>query len=211
MRDSKVPQSQPGETSRGGQTGTQAHAWRYVDMCVAQQIGSMCGSNAMRAAGCARIYKDKAVNATARNRPGLRHVRNALQPGDIFIVWAVDRAFRSVFEAIAFLDDLTKHGIVFRSLEENIDPRTLEGRRWYIDKANNAEYERGVIGRRTREAMAALKRRGRKFGHRPKLTKKQIAWARKALRGKDRKTKVEIAKRLRVCTRTLSRAPASRR
>lgn len=167
-----------------------------------QQVRQQCDQ--LRAAGCARIFKDKAVNATAKNRPALRAVRAALKPHeDTFVVVAVDRAFRSVFEAIAFLDDLTAHGIAFRSLEENIDPRTLEGRRWYISKANEAEYERGLISRRTREAMAALKRRGRKFGHKPKLGRKQIAWARKALRTR---TKTEIAARLKVCTRTLTRA-----
>lgn len=56
--------------------------------------------------------------------------------------------------------------------------------------------------------MAALKRCGRSFGNRPKFTKKQSAWARKALRGRNKKTQVEVARRLRVHTRTLSRALA---
>lgn len=171
-----------------------------------QQVRQQCDQ--LRIAGCIRIFRDKAVNARAKNRPALRNIRKALKPHeDTFVVVAVDRAFRSTFEAIAFLDELTAHGIAFRSLEENIDPRTLEGRRWYISKANEAEYERGLISRRTREAMAAAKRRGKKFGRKRKLTKKKLAWARKELRRKrNRKTRKQIARRLRVCTRTLSRA-----
>jgi DNA invertase Pin-like site-specific DNA recombinase len=161
----------------------------------------------LREAGCDRIFKDKAVNATARNRPGLRDIRKALRPNkDTFVVVAVDRAFRSTFEAIAFLDDLTAHGIAFRSLEQNIDPRTLEGRRWYISKANDAEYERGVISRRTREAMAAAKRRGKKFGRPRKLTKAKIARARAAVRNRGCKSMDQVAKSLRISRRSLFRA-----
>ena len=148
-----------------------------------QQVRQQCDQ--LRVAGCVRIFKDRAVNARAKNRPALLAIRKSLKPQeDTFVVVAVDRAFRSTFEAIAFLDDLTANGIAFRSLEENIDPRTLEGRRWYISKANEAEYERGLISRRTREAMAAAKRRGKKFGQKKKLTRKQIAWAHKELRRK---------------------------
>jgi DNA invertase Pin-like site-specific DNA recombinase len=172
-----------------------------------QQVRQQC--DALRAAGCARIFKDKAVNATARNRPALMKIRGALEPQqDTFVVVAVDRAFRSTFEAIAFLDDLTRHGIAFRSLEQNIDPRTLEGRRWYIGKANEAEYERGVIGRRTREAMAALKRRGRRFGRPRKLTKARMARARAALR--SGKSFEQAALAARVSVRTLKRGGLKR-
>ena len=56
---------------------------------VSQQI------DALHAAGCVRIYKDKAVKATARKRPGLAAVRKALKPGDTFVITSIDRAFRS--------------------------------------------------------------------------------------------------------------------
>lgn len=168
-----------------------------------QQVRQQC--DALRRIGCTRIYKDKAVHATAKKRPALLSLRKALQPGDTFVVTAIDRAFRSVFEAIAFLDDLTKEGITFRSLAQSIDTRTLEGRKWYIDAANNAEYERGLISRRTKEAMQAAKRRGKKFGRRPKLTKAQVTWARKELTAL-KKTKIAIAKELSVSARTLTRA-----
>jgi DNA invertase Pin-like site-specific DNA recombinase len=170
-----------------------------------QQVRQQC--DALRAAGCKRIYVDKAIRATAKKRPALLAIRKALRPQlDTFVVVSVDRAFRSTLEAIAFLDDLTKHEIRFRALYQNIDPATLEGRKWYIDMANNAEYERGVISRRTREAMAAAKRRGRKFGRKRKLSSGQIAWAQKQLQGKRRRTMRDISRTLRVCPRTLKRA-----
>lgn len=163
----------------------------------------------LKAIGCDHIYKDKAIRATAKKRPGLVAVRNNLKPGDTFCVVAIDRAFRSTFEALSFLDEITRDKIAFRSLAEHIDTRTPEGRRWYVYASADAEYERAVISRRTRQAMAAMKRRGFKFGHPPKLSRKQISWARTALTGPKPKTKAEVARRLGVCTRTLSRALAA--
>lgn len=165
---------------------------------VAQQL------DALRAAGCKPIFRDFAVRATAPKRRAILAARQALKPGDTFVVSSIDRAFRSTMEAIVFLDDVMNDGITFRSLSQHIDTRTPEGRKWYIDTANNAEYERAVISRRTREQMAAAKRRGKKFGRPRKLTKKGVAWARRELR-KGREG-IKVARQLRVSTRTLNRA-----
>ena len=159
--------------------------------------------DALRAAGCVRIFRDKAIRATAKKRPALLAVRKALKPGDTFMVTAIDRGFRSTAEAISFLDEIMKSGVIFRSLAQSIDTRTPEGRKWYIDSANNAEYERAVISRRTREYMAAAKRRGKVFGAKRKLSPKQIAEARRALKGS--KTLDQVAKKLKVSKRTLCR------
>lgn len=145
--------------------------------------------DALRAAGCLHIYKDRAVRATAKKRPGLLAVRKALKPGDTFVITSIDRAFRSTIDAIIFLDDITKDGVTFRSLIQNIDTRTPEGRRWYIHAASDAEYERAVISRRTREQMAAAKRRGKKFGRPRKLSKAEIFLDAKTIPYEKRKNK----------------------
>lgn len=161
--------------------------------------------DALRAVGCKPIFQDKAVRATAKHCPALSRVRKALKPGDTFVVTAIDRAFRSTFEAIAFLDDVMKDGITFRSLAQSIDTRTPEGRKWYIDAANSAEYERAIISRRTREQMAAAKRRGKVFGRRRKLSVKQVAKAREMLNDGRKRTVAEVARRFGVSPRTLKR------
>ncbi|MEJ0098492.1 MAG: recombinase family protein [Pseudomonadota bacterium] len=120
---------------------------------------------------------------------------------------AIDRAFRSTMEAMTFLDDvLTKDGIAFRSLSQHIDTRTPEGRRWYTYASAEAEYERALIARRTREAMAAQMRRGRKFGRPRILTARKLKLAKTLLRKGC--AKVDTARRIGVSPRTLSRAPA---
>jgi len=162
--------------------------------------------DALRAVGRDRIFQDKGVRATQKNRPALIKLRKLLRPGDTFCITEIDRGFRSTFEAIAFLDDIQAENVTFRILVEKVDTRTPEGRHWFIVKAADAEYEREKISRRTREYMAAAKRRGQKFGRPRKLNKTKIARARKALSGKNKKTLSQVAKRLRVSPRTLTRA-----
>jgi DNA invertase Pin-like site-specific DNA recombinase len=120
--------------------------------------------DALQAAGCRRVFTDEGVSAVAAKRPGLARARRSLRLGDVFVVWAIDRAFRSTIEAILFLDALRAEGIQFRSLMQAIDTTTPEGRKWFIDTASWAEYERAIISRRTKEQMAAAKRRGRHLG-----------------------------------------------
>ena len=132
---------------------------------------------ALRRSGCAQVFSDDGLSATAKVRPGLEDARRALKEGDIFVVWAIDRAFRSTIEAILFLDDLLQRGIAFQSLTQHIDTRTPEGRKWFIDTASWAEYERAIISRRTKEKMADAKRRGQHLGRPYILDARQAAEA----------------------------------
>ncbi len=129
---------------------------------------------ALRSAGCHPVFVDDGVHADSVSRPGLERAKAALQDGDIFVVWAIDRAFRSTINAILFLDDLRSRGISFQSLTQQIDTRTPEGRKWFIDTASWAEYERAIISRRTKEKMAEAKRRGQHLGRPFKLSKRRV-------------------------------------
>ena len=135
----------------------------------------------LREAGCCEVFTDNGISATAKNRPGLDQAQAALQEGDIFTVWAIDRAFRSTIEAIKFLDGLMARNIEFQSLTQSIDTRTPEGRKWFIDTASWAEYERAIISRRTREKLAEAKRQGVKLGRRRKLNQTQLFEAKQLL------------------------------
>ncbi|MBL4808288.1 MAG: recombinase family protein [Rhodobacteraceae bacterium] len=130
-------------------------------------------TDALNAAGCDVIFTDYAIKATAPNRPGLKEARDALNTGDTFVVLAIDRAFRSTIEGLLFLEGLHKEGIAFHSIYQNIDTRTPEGRKWFIYSVADAEYEQAVISRRTKEKMAAAKRRGQHLGRPFKLDERQ--------------------------------------
>lgn len=116
--------------------------------------------DALHQAGCEKVFVDDGIKANARIRSGLEQARQDLMPTDIFVVWAIDRAFRSTLDAILFLDDIDRNDIAFLSLTQNIDTRTPEGRKWFIDTASWAEYERSMISRRTKIKLEEAKKRG---------------------------------------------------
>lgn len=130
----------------------------------------------------------------------------ALRPGDTFVVWKLDRAFRSLRHAIDAMDDFNARGIRFQSLTEHIDTSTPFGEAMYQMQGVFAELERKLISERTKAGMAEAKRQGQRFGPRRKLSAGKIAWARSQLRGKNAKTPDQVAKRLKVSKRTLCRA-----
>ncbi len=162
-------------------------------------------TDALKAAGCDFIYTDFATKATAPNRPGLQQARSKLKAGDTFVVLAIDRAFRSTMEGLLFLDGLHKEGIEFHSIYQNINTRTPEGRKWFIYSVADAEYEQAVISRRTKEKIAAAKRRGQHLGRPFKLSKRRTenAYRLFSVKGMDMHA---IAKRYQVSALTIDRA-----
>jgi len=134
--------------------------------------------DALDDAGCDVTYTDDAISAVAANRPGLQEARQALRPGDVFVVLSIDRAFRSAIEGLLFLDALHDEGITFYSIYQQMDTRTPEGRKRFTYDVADAEYERAVISRRTRDKMAAAKRRGLHMGRPHKMTRRKAvnAW-----------------------------------
>ena len=162
-------------------------------------------TDALKAAGCKPIFVDEATSAVAKKRPGLQEAREALKPGDTFVVVAIDRAFRSTIEGIMFLDEIRGQGIGFESIYQQIDTSTPEGRKWFIDMVNNAEYERAVISRRTKEKMAAAKRRGIHCGRRFALSSKSTRHAHRLMTERGLSL-AEAARRKRVTPMTLRRS-----
>ena len=160
--------------------------------------------HALEETGCSEVFIDEGVSATARIRPGLLHAKEALCEGDVFVVWAIDRAFRSTIEAILFLDELMGQGIAFQSLTQHIDTRTPEGRKWFIDTASWAEYERELISRRTKEKMADARRKGQHLGPPFKLSRRRILNAHRMI-VKDALPIEDVAARYDVAPITLIR------
>lgn len=76
--------------------------------------------DALRAAGCQKIFDDRASGARA-DRPGLARIFDHLRKGDTLVVWRLDRLGRSLKDLTAQVEDLKAQGVGLKSLEESID------------------------------------------------------------------------------------------
>jgi DNA invertase Pin-like site-specific DNA recombinase len=95
-------------------------------------------------------------------------------------------------------------GVKFPSLTEAIDTETPTGRAMWQMIGVLAELERSLITERTHAGIQAAKRRGVKFGRKPKLTPQQTAHARKLI--KQGEAPQSVASLLRVSRATVYRA-----
>jgi len=122
--------------------------------------------DALRAAGCERIFTDTVSGATTE-RPGLTAALAASRAGDVLVVWKLDRLGRSLAQLVATIQALAERRIEFRSLQEQLDTTTPGGKLIFHLFASLAKFERDLIRERTRAGLAAARARGRKGG-RPK-------------------------------------------
>ena len=120
-------------------------------------------------------------------------------------MWKLDRLGRSVRDLVNTLHDLTNRGVEFKSLTEQIDTTHPLGRAMRHMVALLAELERGLIAERTKAGQQSAKKRGVRFGAKPKLSPDQIAHARQLLAQGDKLPR-EVAALLKVSYVTLWRA-----
>ena len=157
-------------------------------------------------AACDRLYVEDGVSAVRQHRPVYERLMRDLKPGDVFVVLAVDRAFRSTRTGLNELHALMQRGVKFVSLTEPFDTRTPVGKAMFTFAATLAELERDMISERTSQGMRAAQRRGKPIGRPRKLTARKIAQARISLGPNGRSSLKQVARRFRVHERTLMRA-----
>lgn len=126
-------------------------------------------TDALRKAGCERIYTDHASGAKA-SRPELDRMLDMLREGDVVAVWKLDRLGRSVQNLTDLMALLQGRGIGFRSLTEQMDTTTPGGVMVFNIFAALAQFERDLIRERTRAGLKAARARGRNGGRPRKLS-----------------------------------------
>ena len=112
---------------------------------------------ALRAAGCERIFEDTAGGAA--ERPALREALAQLRAGDTLVVWCLDRLGRSLKDLIAHAESLRTQGVGLRSLKEAIDTDSSAGQLVFHIFGALAEFERALIRERTRAVLDEDQRR----------------------------------------------------
>lgn len=145
------------------------------------------------------------LSAVSRTRPVYEAVKDRLQSGDVLVVWDLDRAYRSAAEALAEINVFNQRGVGFRIANFGFDTTTAEGYLLLTILSGMSEFERRILSRRTKEGLAAARRRGKRLGRPKKLTARQVADARVRLQARET-TITALAREYKVGRWTLSRA-----
>lgn len=165
--------------------------------------------DALRAAGCEKVYTDKASGKLAR-RPELDKVLDTLRAGDQLVVTKLDRLGRSLEHLIELSKRLEAEGVDMVVLDQGIDTSTAIGRMFFQILGAVAEFEHALMSERTMDGLAAARARGRTGGQKPKLGPRQIQLAREMYdevdtNGKQKWTVQQIADEFGVTRPTIYR------
>ncbi len=159
--------------------------------------------DALMAAGVERIFADT-ITGIARSRPELNRMMMELRDGDVVVVAKYDRLARSLKDLLEIVDLIQDRGAGFRSIGEDIDTTTPAGRLVFHVFASIAQFERERIVERTKEGLAAARRRGRVGGRPPALSTAQKAEVRR-MRDEEHRPIPEIASLFKVSAKTIRR------
>ena len=125
---------------------------------------------ALQAAGCERIFSEKASAKSTDGRPEFAKLQKALLPGDAVVVTKLDRLARSSRDLHNIVHELGGLSCGFVSLGESwCDTTTDAGRLMLTIMGGIAEFERGLIRKRTDEGIERAKKQGKKFGRPERL------------------------------------------
>ncbi len=122
------------------------------------------------------VWSDKASGLRS-DRPGLAGALKACRPGDVLVVWRLDRLARSTKELLAIGERLQEAKVGLRSLTEHLDTNTATGKLIFTVISAMAEFERNLISERTKAGMKAARDRGSRGGRPAKMTEKQLGMA----------------------------------
>jgi DNA invertase Pin-like site-specific DNA recombinase len=158
----------------------------YVRVSSEEQADSRAGLEAQRAAiraECERrgwliveIIEDAGYSAKDLRRPGVRAALEQLEQKDAdgLVVAKLDRLSRSMIDFTSVMATAQKQGWALVALDCAVDTTTPAGEAMAHVLATFAQFERRLIGQRTREALAVKKSQGVRLG-RPQSISPQLA------------------------------------
>lgn len=149
--------------------------------------------------GVRRVVEEK--RSSRADRPVLERLLQGLQPGDVVVVYKVDRLARSLVDLLRILERVGKAGATFKSLTEPLETQTPVGRMMLQMLGAVAEFEREVIRERCAAGRSQAFDKGVAFGRPPRLDREVIAELRAQGLGQR-----EIAARLECAESSVYRA-----
>lgn len=121
---------------------------------------------AMKGLGVERCFIEK-ISGKNTDRPQLKAMMDFVREGDSLIVESYSRLARSTHDLLEIVDALSKKGVAFVSLKENIDTTTPQGKLMLTIFAGLAQFERECLLQRQAEGIAIAKANGVYKGRKP--------------------------------------------
>jgi site-specific DNA recombinase len=110
--------------------------------------------------------EDLAQCSATLKRPGMQRLLAMIEAGEVetVIVYKLDRLTRSVADLDTLVKLFERKGVALVSLQESLDATTATGRLMMNLLASVSQWEREVIGERTKDAMRHLRSEGKSTG-----------------------------------------------
>ena len=116
-------------------------------------------------------YDDGGFTGANMDRPALKRLLAAVETGklDCVVVYKVDRLSRSLLDFTRILSAFEKHKVSFVAVTQQFNTSTSLGRLTLNILLSFAQFERELIGERTRDKMSAARKKGKWVGGHPVL------------------------------------------
>jgi len=164
----------------------------YVRVSTEEQADSGAGLAAQRSAIAAEaarrgwelvaIYEDAAASGKSLNgRPGLQSALMAIEGGEAgaLVVAKLDRLSRSLLDFAGLMDRSKRRGWSLVALDLGVDTTTPQGEVMASVLAAFAQFERRLIGQRTKDALAERRAAGVRLGRPSTLPTTTVATMRR--------------------------------
>jgi site-specific DNA recombinase len=116
-------------------------------------------------------YDDGGFTGGNMDRPALQRLLTDIAAGriDLVVCYKVDRLSRSLLDFARMMETFESHGVSFVSITQQFNSATSMGRLVLNVLLSFAQFEREIIAERTRDKMAATRRKGKWAGGTPVL------------------------------------------
>jgi len=136
--------------------------------CCEAYVKSQCGEGWI---ALPERYDDAGFTGANTNRPGFQSLLQDIEAGkvDVICVYKIDRLSRSLLDFAKIIAFLEKHGTEFVAVTQQFSTANSIGKLTLNILMSFSEFERQVISERTRDKMAATRKRGMWTGGHPPL------------------------------------------
>ena len=177
----------------------------YVRVSTGEQAVSGAGLDAQRnmiEAACegrgftlSQVIEDAGVSGKTLARPGLALALELVETrqADGIMVAKLDRLSRSLLDFAALTERSRKHGWTLIALDLGVDTSTPQGEMMANVLATFAQFERRLIGQRTKDALAVKRAQGQVLG-RPRVIDQALRERIRSMRLDDHLSLAAIAR-----------------